>query len=391
MAVPGVFASDAHIVGNRVQDFAGSLLQIMPTGSAQLLALSAGMDSMDAKDTIINWFEENHISGRANVTNIHGDADGTTISVDDSSSFPVGTILLNESTSEYVLITANNTSSNQLTLSRAIDGSAVTNFAVNHKLQRIGTAHEEGSSKPPAVANLGYAVTNYTQIFRNLWSVTGTAQAVQYHTGSAVAKNKADCAMFHSEDIERSLLWGKKAIGVRGSQPFRVMDGLYSLLTSNNTTAGATTNYDQVDAFLQSIFSKNVKGKPNERIAYCGNAALGVINGITIRQSDLNISVGQTDFGLQVTKWISPYGTISLMTHPLMTESPFYTKDLLVLHPGCMQIRWLRRTHIDGYDKDGTRAGVDADEGVYTSELSLQYSAKVTGGIFKQLTKGATL
>ena len=44
MAVKGVFASDQNIQGTRRGDFAGALLRVMPTGTAQLLALSAGME-----------------------------------------------------------------------------------------------------------------------------------------------------------------------------------------------------------------------------------------------------------------------------------------------------------------------------------------------------------
>ena len=69
MAVKGVFASDQGIQGDRKGDFAAALLQVNPTGTAPLLALSSGMESADAADTVVIWFEENHISGRINLTN----------------------------------------------------------------------------------------------------------------------------------------------------------------------------------------------------------------------------------------------------------------------------------------------------------------------------------
>ena len=68
------------------------------------------------------------------------------------------------------------------------------------------------------------------------------------------------------------------------------------------------------------------------------------------------------------------------MTHPLFNESPVWTKDLHVLHPGAIRTRWLRKTHHDGYDGDGRRAGRDADYGVFTSELCIEYMSEKTGG-----------
>lgn len=388
MAVQGVFASDANIVGNRIGDFAGSLLQIMPDGQAPLLALSAGMESMDAYDTIINWFEENHISGRTTVASFVTNGDGTGFVIDDASSYVAGTVLLNETSGEVVLVTAVTVSSNTITVTRGVAGTTTT-VLVGDKFQRIGTAFEENSSRPVAVANLGYVRTNYVQIFRNAWNVSGTAQAVRYHTGSQVAKSMADCAVFHSEDIERAFLWGKKAIGTLNSQPMRLSDGIYAQLSTNVTAAGGTTTYAAVDTWLQGIFSKNIKGKPNERISFLGNKALSVLNAIAKANSTMFIEPGVTEFGMNIHRWITPYGTVMLKTHPLFTESPFRTKDWLVLHPGAVRTRYLRRTHTDNYNKDGSRAGVDGDFGVMTTEVAFEYRAEVTGGVLTGLTAAA--
>jgi hypothetical protein len=379
MAVQGIFASDNHIVGNR----------IMPEGQAPLFALSAGMESADAQDIIVTWFEENHITGRTNLASFVTDGNGTQFNIDDASSYIPGVILLNERTGEYVLITAVDLSNNRITVTRNIMGGGAVTMNVNDKLQRIGTAFEEASSRPTGVANLGYARFNYMQIFRNSWDVSGTARVVSYYVANPVAKNKKDCAFFHSEDIERSMIWGKKTIGTLNNKPFRTADGMYSMISTNITIAGATTSYDQLDLFFQNIFSKNIQGKPNERILFLGNKALGILNRIALNESQMTITPGQTDFGMNVHKWITPYGTLMLKTHPLFTESPLWTGDMLILHPGAVRTRYLRRTSTDDYDKDGSRAGVDADFGVYTTEMSFEYLAEVTGGIFKGMIAAA--
>jgi hypothetical protein len=72
-----------------------------------------------------------------------------------------------------------------------------------------------------------------------------------------------------------------------------------------------------------------------------------------------------------------------------MNESPFRTEELYLLHPGAMRTRWLRRTHEDNNDRDGTRAGADADFGVITSEMSVEYKAAKTGGVFTGINTAA--
>ncbi len=389
MAVKGVFASDQGIQGDRKGDFASALLKIDPTGSAQLFALSSGMESKDAMDTVVTWFEENHISGRINVTN--NATTGTTWTVDDATHVVPGQIFMIEASGEYGFVTA--VSGNDLTVVRGFAGT--TNGSINGSvtpvpIQRIATAHEEGSAKPTAVANLGYPRFNYMQIFRNAWDVTGTARAVEFHTGNLVAKNKRDAALFHAEDIERALWFGRKSIGVKNTQPFRTMDGVLTQITTNVTTQGNDTTQEELNLFFQDVFSYNIKGKPNERIAFCGNTVISTINAIAHLDGVNNLSPGQTEFGFKVTKWMTPFGDLSLMTHPLFNESPLWTKNLYVLHPGAVRLRWLRRTHEDNNDKDGSRAGADADFGVMTSELSIEYKAERTGGKFTGIDTAAT-
>lgn len=386
MAVKGVFASDSGIVGDPKGDFAAAILSSVPTGSAPLFALSSGMPSRPAMDTVITWFEDQHISGRTLNQGLKNSTDSP-LTVNDGSSYIAGVILIVETTGEYLYVTG--VVGNALTVIRGFAGTVAAAIADQAGIQRVGTANEEGAAAPVAVVNLGFPVFNYVQLFRNTWSLTGTTQAVEYYTGPQSAKSKRDASLFHAEDIERSLIFGKASLGVKNGQPFRTMNGLDAYIKTNVTIAGASTNYKQLDTFFQGIFSKNIKGKPNERIAFGGNVALSVLNDVARIEGRIEISVGQTDFGLNVNRWVTPYGNVTLMTHPLFVESPVWTKDLRIYHPGAITTRWLRRTHEDDYDKDGTRAGIDADFGVITSELSVEYGVEATGGRLIGLTAGA--
>ncbi len=389
MAVKGVFASDQGIQGDRKGDFAAALLIVNPTGTAPLLALSSGMESADAADTVVTWFEENHISGRINITNNAGV--GTSIIVDDATIIVAGAILLVESTGEYVFVQS--VAGSTLTVIRGFAGTTITTVdgsGTPEPFQRLATAHEEGSAKPTAVVNLGFPRFNYLQIFRNAWDVTGTARHVEFHTGNLVAKNKRDAGFFHAEDMERALWFGRKSIGIKNSKPFRTMDGVLTQITTNVTSQSTNTKQEDLNLHFENVFSRNIKGKPNERISFCGNTVIRIINEIAHLDGVNNLAPGQTDFGFKIFKWLTPFGDISLMTHPLFNESPFWTKDMHTLHPGAIRTRWLRRTHEDTNDRDGTRAGVDADFGVFTSEMCVEYKAERTGGKYTGIDTAAT-
>lgn len=388
MAVKGVFASDSGIAGGKSGDFADVLLMTQPTGSAPMLALTSGMETVDAKDTIVTWFEENHMSGRISITN--NAAVGVTLVIADASQIVPGATVLIETTGEYVFVAA--VAGLTLTVTRGLGGSTITAIdgsSTPVAAQKIGNAQEEGSDRPISIANLGFPVFNYMQIFRNPWDVTGTANAIDYRLGDIKSKNKRDAAILHAEDMERSMLFSILSIGVKNGKPFRTMNGIVKQLVTNVQAQGANTTFDILDTFLQEVFEKNIKGKPNERIAFCGNGVIKVINKIAQLNGTIDIKIGETEFGLKINKWLTPYGDVTLMTHPLFNESPLWTQDLLVLHPGAIRTRYLRRTFSDDNDKGGTRAGVDADFGVLTSEMTIEYRAQQTAGYFTGIDTAA--
>ena len=389
MAVKGVFASHQNIVGARKGDFASGLLQTQPTGSAPLLALSSGMSSRDAMDTVATWFEENHLTGRINVTN--NAASGTSFVVSDATQVVAGMIFYVESTGEYVYV--DSVSASTLTVTRGFGASSVSALngsSTAKAIQRVGTAFEEGSAKPTAYANVGFPRFNYMQIFRNAWDVTGTAAAIDWHTGDIVAKNKADASLFHAEDIERSSIWGIKAIGTLNGRPFRTMDGIKSQLLSNLYVESTNTQWaDDLRPWLQGIFETNIKGQPNERIAFCGNGVLGVVEDMARKDSTINIMPGQTDFGMEINKLRTPFGMVTLMSHPLFNENATWTQDIMILHPAAIEYRYLRRTFGDDNDRTGTRAGADADFGTVTTEGCITYKAEKTGGYGSGITTAA--
>jgi len=388
MAVKGVFASDQNIPGTEMGSFASAILQLYPTGSSPLLALTAGMRSSDIKSTVSTWFEKSHLSGYMNVTNNAGT--GTTFNLSEENQVVAGTTMLVHSTGEYIFI--DSITANVATVTRGFADTAIVSIngsVTPVPIQKITNVHSEGSPKPVAIANIGSPEFNYMEIVRNSWDATGTAKAVEYHTGSVVAENQREAGMFHAEDLERAFMWGRRTTGVLDGKPFRTMNGLTNQIRTNVQAQIANTTWDDIDAFLQNIFQTNIKGKPNERISFCGNTVLAVLNKIARLSSVMNIETGITEFGMKVSNWITPFGDLKLMTHPLMNENPVWTKDLYVFHPGSIRVEYLRRTFHDRNDKDGTRAGADADFGVYTTEATIVYEGEKTGGTYTGIDTAA--
>lgn len=389
MAVQGIFASNQGIVGERQGDFSSAVLMTNPTGTAPFLAMSSGMNKEDASDTVFTWFEDQHHPGRATVAS---GGTTTTVVVDDGSFYTPNTILLAEETGEHMFVSS--VAANSLTVIRGLAGTAIVSLTAGMHVQKIGNAFEEASGMPTAVTQQGAPRMNYTQIFRNGWAISGTAKAVKFLTGSKLAYNKQMCAMYHAEDMERSFLWGKKAITTLNGKQFRLTDGVLSQIESGGgtvetaATGGTPGNLSRGDleTFIMDVFAYNVKGQPNERIAFGGNMVLAALNRMTFLDGSYQISQGETKLGITVTTIVTPFGSLKLMTHPLMNENPIWSKELYVLHPGGIAKRVLRDTNQEGYDKNGLRIqGKDADEGVITTEAGVAVKAARTMGIYRNI------
>lgn len=389
MAIQGIFASHQGIVGERQTDFAATILRINPTGDTPLLGLTAGMPKESAADVAFTWFEDIHQAGRQTAT---GGGTTTTVPLDDASFYTPNTVLLVEETGEHLFVVS--ITGNIMTVIRGLGGSTITAITNGMHTQKIGNAFEEASSRPTAVTQQGAPRTNFMQIFRNGWAISGTAKAVKFLTGNKLAMNKENCSKYHAEDIERSFIWGRKTMTTLNSKQFRMTDGILTQIeqyggdvrTANTGGAGQISR-GAFEDWIQSVFTYNIKDQPNERLAFCGNMALKVINRMAWLDGDYQFKAEETTMGIKISKFVTPFGTLNLMTHAMMNENPVWSKEVYAIHPGAIKKRVLRDTFPENYDKHGNGvAGVDADEGAITSEMAIQCGAARVMGIYRNLT-----
>lgn len=387
MAVRGVFTSHSGLIGERGTDLSARVLTRGPAGQAPLLALSSGMPNEPATQTSYSWIEDEHISGNQTVVT-GGSATETVFTVDSVGIWTRKTILMNEDTGEYMFII--DLTDTTITVRRGHAGSVVAPVVAGQKLQSLGTAHAEGSGRPEPVTQRGEEYTNYVQIFKNAWAITGTAKAVKFITGSQMARDRQQCFAYHAEDIERAFLWGRKSVGVLDGEQLRTSHGIlaqiqeYGGLVEAATNGGNPGEYSmrQFQHFMRRIFDKNIKGEPNERIAFTGSGLLEVIQHMVMIDSSYDISVNETAYGIQVTTIRGFNGQLKLVTHPLMVENEKWSHELYVIHPGGVKKRTLRPTWNEEFTAGRqNNNGKDADEGYIAVEMGFETRGAACMGI----------
>jgi hypothetical protein len=386
------------------KSFAGMITRIMPNGAAPLFGMTSMLGDETAVATEHGFFSKTMLFPEAiAAAALVGD---TTITVGDSSKLMPGMILQNTLTLENMIVDSV-TNATTIVVTRAVGTVAAAAIAADTRLVQVGTAFEEGSVRPGAMNVTPVRITNLTQIFRNTWAITDTARAVQVIAGETnIAESRQDCASFHAADIEKSIFFGQKSSGTRNGRPFRTMEGLvaainnlnyYSSFTSgaaNVTTAGATTNYTQLEAALDPVFNQNTDPKiANERTLFVGGTALKVLTGIGRLSGQYQIVEGANEFGLQFSTFKTARGKFRIIEHPLFNTNATWSKMAVAVDLSTFRLAYLgdRKTQSKEFNTDGnaTDSGIDAVGGTLTTELTCVIKNAPANAIIYNLTAAA--
>lgn len=400
------------------KSFAGAITRLMPNGSAPLFGLSSMLAEETAvqiehgfftKTMIFPWFK------------INGAQSGTTAGVTETwtvsavspapgtQSIIPGMILQSAATSENVLVVAVNSNTSVSVIRGFGDTTKVAAVADTTSFFQVGNAYEEASIRPNSLVINPVRITNYTQIFRNTWAISDTIRATQMIAGDTnVAESRQDCAAFHAADIEKALFFGQKTTSTRNGQPIHTMDGLVALTsdttyyppafpTANVSVAGATTNFTQLESFLDPVFNQTTDPKTgNERVLFCGGQAKRVINNIGRLNSTYMLVDGQTNWGLQFATFKTSRGTFRLIEHPLFNSNATWATWAVAVDLATFRIAYLgdrktqnREFNADMKDVDPVDNGIDAVGGTLTTECTCVVKNPPANAIIKNLTAAA--
>jgi hypothetical protein len=380
------------------KSFAGMITRLMPNGQAPLFGLTSMLKDETAVQVEHGFFTKTMVFPNLNLDAAVADGAATTFTVASTANVLPGMLMRAQSTGEVVLILTV-PSGTSVTVRRGVGTIAAAAIADNVNFYQVGNAFEEGSSRPSALSIQAVRVTNLTQIFRNSWALTDTARATQVIAGDTnMAESRSECAAFHAVDMEKAIFFAQKYSGTLNSQPIRTMDGLINQVTvnaaANVNTAGATTNYTQLEALLDVCFNTVTDPKvANERVLFCGGAAKRVLNNIGRLNGTYQLVDGQTSYGLQFSSFKTSRGTFRMIEHPLFNSNVDWAKMAVAVDLSSFNLAYLgdRKTQSSEYGANGQalETGVDAVGGSLTTEMTCLVKNPAANAIIYGLTAAA--
>jgi hypothetical protein len=339
----------------RPKDFRENILFFNPNGEAPIFALTAKAGKRVVKDPEFAWWCEGNALVRLQTTAPTYTATDTLFTVASldplvttlgsnygmATHLKPGDLLLVEATevtntawTPEIIEVDNVLGDAQFTAKRGVAGSTAGAIGASTFLTLIGSSYAEGTGAPRAVSRNPLKFFNYTQIFKNTYELTGTADKTKARTGDAWSNDKKRKAYDHSRDIELAFLFGRRAetTGDNG-KPKRTMGGIRSFIPAANMTVfGANVTSDQFVNAVAPVFDFNT-GAGDTRIAFLGSSAaleLGkIMNAVT------NVRINSTErvkvYGIHFQELLLPQGRILFKTHPLLSRHSVYTKSAFIL------------------------------------------------------------
>ena len=383
----------------RPKDFREMILFMEPQGSSPITALTSKAKKKSVSDPEFAWWNETNtlirlqvngalVAGDTTVVVDSADPGASTLNINrgTATNLKAGDLLMVEPTTdsttfapEVIMVTAV-ASDTSFTVRRGQSGTTAASIANDAYLLLIGSAYAEGGTAPRAVSRNPVKFSNYTQIFKDSYELTKTADATRFRTGEPWSQDKKRKLFDHYMKIEWSFMFGQKSESTTSDEngkPIRFLGGLAQQIPSTRKTVfsappsftGASNN------FLDAVYPVFDFGTPagDTRLAFCGNTALNTLNKIAATEDNVRFNMNATikQYGMEFREFIMPQGRLLIKTHPLLNQhGGIYSKAMFILDFASINYVFLKGRDTKTFD-DVQARDEDVRRGYYQTECSM--------------------
>jgi hypothetical protein len=183
------------------------------------------------------------------------------------------------------------------------------------------------------------------------------------------------------------------------------MDGLINIVSTlanypssyaavNVTTAGATTNFTQLEAALDPVFNQATDPKAgNQRVLFVGGTARKVLNNIGRLNATYELYSNETSYGLQFSSFKIARGSFNMIEHPLFNSNADWSKMAIAVDLSTFRVAYLggRKTKKEDFNMSGQPVdnGIDAVGGTLLTEMTCVVKNPPANAVIYGLTAAA--
>jgi len=379
----GMRGTGDWVTNQRPENWRQQILYLYPNGMAPLTAILSMMGSESVDDPRFHWWTQEQSAVGGAVAGIYTLPDLSAAYVSggvagDVLYAQVTTVLANRireghqillrDASDYSVdvvgkvtgVTRGTTNSVlAIKLLEADDNSATHDLSDCDTFKIIGNINPEGGDMPDAIALNPTEVYNYTQIFRTPLSMTRTALKTKLRTPEQRQKAKSEALEMHSWEMELAFLWGIRTqnTGDNG-KPERTTMGVINFIRqyaaancddySLNATYSGQAWTTGGELWLKNMLEQIFRYGATEKLCLCGSGFLLGIDRLATAGANVVVQPGQKMYGMEITKWLTPFGNIYMKTHPLFSYDATTRNMGILLEPKELTYRYIDDTTFYG-------------------------------------------
>lgn len=336
-------------------------------------------------DPEFRWFEKSSPARYSAVNYATGYTSGDTdVVVDDGSVFRAGMIVKNVATGEQMRVSS--VTSNTVTFTRGFGTTSATTVSNDEVLVILGNANAEGGSLPTPITSQVTKVYNYTQIFREPITVTGTEESTElYAGGSDINELRREHLQLHMKDIERAFLFGERKEDTNTtSAPIRATGGVTSFLTTNVTSdSNGTLTESEFEAWIANVFKKG----GDKRMGLLSPLLASAVN--SWAKGKLVMYPKDKTYGIAVSQYLSIHGALDFVIERMFSENSTWNGYALAFDMNNVGYRYLNgngKSRDTKLLKDRQAAGEDEVAEEYLTEAGLFLADEARHGWLKGVT-----
>lgn len=404
----------------RPKNWRETILYLYPNGTAPLTALLSKLSEERTDDPEFNWWTKNLPAQGGAITGVYtnvalsaayvsggvaGDVLYVKMAEDTASEFRPGhQALLRDASHLDVdvnakVLTVTKSGANSylsVKLLEADDNGASTDLSNADAILIIGNINAEGAPIPESISYNPDKWYNYTQIFRTPLEITRTAMKTRLRTVDSYKEMKREALELHSIEMEKAFLFGIRTenIGANG-KPERTTMGLipaiktgaagnvkdFSLDSDYSGDTWLESGEDWLDTMLELLFRFGGR----EKMVFAGSGALLAINRLVKYAGQIQLTPTTTSYGIKVNRWVTAFGEISIMTHPLFSYETTTRNAMLIFEPSMLRYRFIDDTNFYGMDRNKVSPSHERLDGVkeeWLTECGLEYHHPTKFGFF---------
>jgi hypothetical protein len=273
---------------------------------AAFLSFYTRVTTQDTSTATFKWDTDEFLA-RTDTTSSTATSTATTIPVTTALLYIPNQIWIVKRTGEYIRIRSANTSTGNITVDRAVAGTAAS-IVSGDTLIRLAAAVGENSLRQVSQSTTPTEVYNYCQMFRKDFSMSARQVKTQFENGDDLPFQKMKEAKEFKLDISSSFLAGERASFTTEEGPGNTTRGLLNVPESYTWAVGGTMNEYALDEFLtEEGFRKGSRSK----VLFSSTKVMLAFSQIAkdrLVYHDINLGSKSKPIGMIVAEYKAPNG-----------------------------------------------------------------------------------